>query len=262
MSANHHGSLDKALKLMDAAKWCGADAIKPQLYTPDELCKPGTIPSDGPWKGQDLYELYKKIQTPRDWFPRIFEHGEKIGLTVFSSVFSLDGVDYLESLGCPAYKIAANEYNWTPLIDKCVATGKPVLISVPNFSDWDWASPLTPLYNRPGYPLAFDEANMGEFYKTESRYSVYGLSSHIMDERGFIMAVALSCSILELHLTEDLRDGGPDMTFSWEPPRFRNVIDDCFQAWKAMQPRETKTPGYARNLKTGLREVRSERPAI
>jgi sialic acid synthase SpsE len=250
-SCNHHGSLSTALNLMDAAKWAGAHAFKPQLYTADELCKPGTIPTDGPWKGQDLYELYKKYQVPRDWFPVMFDHGRKIGLTVFSSVFSLDGVDYLESLGCPAYKIAANEYNWNPLVDKCLATGKPVLVSVPDFSGADRVG-LTKLYNRPGYPLPFGEANMSELRNGKG---VFGLSSHIMDERGFVMAVALNTSILEVHLTLDLRDGGPDVSFSWEPAKFRNLIDDCLQAWKAMYPRKTTLPGYRRNLETGLREV-------
>ena len=42
---------------------------------------------------------------------------------------------------------------------------------------------------------------------------------------------------------------------SWEPKRFRSLIDDCTQSWKAMRPRETKLPGYRRNLETGLREV-------
>ena len=253
MSASHLGYLDKALKLIDAAKWTGADAIKPQLYTPDELCKPGTIAGPGPWEGQDLYEIYRKYQTPREWFPRMFDHARKVGVTLFSSVFSLDGVDFLESLGCPAYKIAANEYNWTPLIEKCKGTGKPVLVSVPIFpSDLNG---MTPLLNIPGYPVPLDDADMGHFRFMDTAFDPpYGLSSHLMDRRGMVMAVALGCSIVEAHLTLDLRDGGPDTAFSWEPPQFRHMVDDCHAAWRAMQPKGIKLPDYRRNPETGLRE--------
>lgn len=253
LSCNHLGSLDNALKLIEAAKWAGCDAIKPQLYTPDELCKPGTIAGPGPWEGQDLYDIYTKYQTPREWFPKMWEHAEKVGIHIFSSVFSLEGVDYLESLGCCAYKIAANEYNWTPLIEKVKATGKPVMISVPSFMSMP--DGFIQLLNVPGYPLAMDDANMSLLPGPHLAVPVHGLSSHLMDSRGMIMAVALGCSIIEAHIALDLRLGGPDVTFSWEPHRFRDMVDDCHAAWRAMRPRDVKLPGYRRNLETGLREV-------
>lgn len=250
LSANHLGSLTKALQLMDAAKDAGCEAIKPQLYRPEEMCKPGTIAQEGPWAGLDLYYLYERIQTPRKWFPVLFEHGRDIGLTVFSSVFSLEGVDFLESLGCPAYKIAANEYNWKELIDKCIATGKPVLVSEPNF---DNPYPGTiPLFNFPGYPCVYKVSNMGEL---KNGKGVYGFSSHIMEIEGMAVAVALGASIVEYHLTLYREDGGPDVSFSWEPPEAERISRVCRLTWEAMKPQETKLPGYRRNVKTGLREV-------
>ena len=37
LSANHNGSLERALKTIDEAKRCGADAIKLQTYLPETL---------------------------------------------------------------------------------------------------------------------------------------------------------------------------------------------------------------------------------
>ena len=37
ISNNHNGSLDRAFRLIEAAKKSGADLIKWQCYTPDEL---------------------------------------------------------------------------------------------------------------------------------------------------------------------------------------------------------------------------------
>ena len=37
MSANHNQSFDQAVKIIEAAKEAGADAVKIQTYTPDTL---------------------------------------------------------------------------------------------------------------------------------------------------------------------------------------------------------------------------------
>ena len=247
LSANHMGTFKRAVELIVAAHRAGCHAIKPQLYTPDELCRPGTIAKDGPWKGQDLYELYKTTMTPREWFPDMFSLARRIGITMFSSVFSLDGVDFLESLGCPAYKIAAVEHDWQALIDKCMATGKPVFISHPHARQ---VIPGTiPLYNRPGYPVRFENADMG---KLREGQGVYGMSSHVMDHRAFPMAVALGASVLEAHIIMHEEDGGWDSTFSFEPSGFRRIVKDSEAAWLAMRPQDDKQPAFKRDA-AGLR---------
>ena len=247
MSMNHLGSFDRAMLLIKQAHAFGVHAIKPQLYTPDEMCKPGTIAKDGPWKGVDLYKLYEEAMTPREWFPKMFAYARKLGITMFSSVFSLDGVDFLESLGCPAYKIAAVEHDWQALIDKCMATGKPVFISHPHARQ---VIPGTiPLYNRPGYPVPFATSDMG---KLKEGRGVFGLSSHVMDKRAFPMAVALGASILEMHMIEYRYQKSWDKTFSWEPHQFGIIKRDATACWEAMRPQDDKQPAFKRDA-AGLR---------
>ena len=68
MSANHAGSLDRAIEIIHAAKEAGADCLKIQTYTPDTI----TIDCDneyfqvnsGLWKGYKLYDLYRVASTP------------------------------------------------------------------------------------------------------------------------------------------------------------------------------------------------------
>ena len=133
LSANHNGSLETALKIVQEAKKLGADAVKLQTYRPDTI----TLDSDaedfringGLWGGRTLYELYEEAHMPWEWHRPLFEHARELDITIFSSPFDNSAVDLLENLGAPAYKIASFEAVDLPLIRYAASTGKPLIIS-------------------------------------------------------------------------------------------------------------------------------------
>ena len=133
ISGNHCGSFEKAKKLIKCAKINGADAVKLQTYTADMM----TIKSsknyfkinDGLWKGYDLWDLYNKAHTPLSWHPKLFNYAKEIGITLFSTPFSEEAVDYLEKLNCPFYKVASFEMTDHSLVEKISRTKKPIIIS-------------------------------------------------------------------------------------------------------------------------------------
>ena len=104
LSANHNQDFDQAIRLIEAAKECGADAVKVQTYTPDTI----TIRSDREffqirggtlWDGRTLYELYGEACTPWDWQPKLKQVADDLKLDFFSSAFDSTAVDFLESMG-------------------------------------------------------------------------------------------------------------------------------------------------------------------
>jgi sialic acid synthase SpsE len=88
LSNNHNGDRDRCGRLIDAAKAAGADFVKFQCYTPDELVAlRGDGPAPAPWNDRTMRDLYTQAQTPLDWFPKIKAHCERVGIPWFSSVF-------------------------------------------------------------------------------------------------------------------------------------------------------------------------------
>ena len=135
LSANHNGSLDLAVKTIEAAARAGADAVKLQTYRADTI----TLNSDNEnfiikggslWDGLTYYQLYDKAYTPWQWHKILKETADKLGLILFSSPFDKTAVDFLEELNMPAYKIASFEINDLPLIEYTAKKNKPVVIPI------------------------------------------------------------------------------------------------------------------------------------
>ena len=215
MSGNHLGMLGRALELIHAAKDVGADGIKFQCFTMDEiLALRGTGQAPPPWESMTLPELYAKVITPHDWFPSLFAESLSVGLTPFASVFGLDSLAMLESLGCPMYKIAKPERCADWLIAAARQTGKPVLVSG------------TDIYCPGGYPCAPDRLRLHELRRPQYR----GLSCHCPDLLVGSVAVGYGAQYVEFHLTLD--DGVPtlDDPVNLTASQFRQMVTMVRQA--------------------------------
>jgi pseudaminic acid synthase len=134
LSANHNHDFERAVRLVQACKEYGADAVKVQTYTPDTI----TIRSDREyfqirggtlWDGRTLHELYGEACMPWDWQPKLKQVADDLGLDFFSSAFDETAVDFLEAMRVPAYKLASCELVDIPLLQKISRTGKPLIIS-------------------------------------------------------------------------------------------------------------------------------------
>lgn len=250
LSANHNGSLDTALAIIEHAKHAGADAVKLQTYKPDTI----TLDSDadefciqgGLWDGRTLYELYEQAHMPWDWHKPLFDHARKVGITIFSSPFDATAVDLLEQLGAPAYKIASFEAIDLPLIRYAASTGKPLIISTGMADQTEISEAveaaksagckdLAILHCVSGYPAPAEDYNLKTIPDMIDRFGlVTGLSDHTLDNITAINSVVLGASIIEKHFTLDRNGGGPDDSFSLEPTEMMSLCRDTKTAWSAL----------------------------
>lgn len=242
LSCNHLGSLDRAMRLVQAAADAGADAVKLQTWW--QMALPGYVIESGPWAGRDLAALYDECATPWEWHKPIFDRCRELGMVGFSSVFDVESLEFLESLGCPIYKIASFEIIDLPLIRAVAATGKPMIISTgmathDEIQDAATAAEgvdLTLLRCVSAYPAPLSAANLWSMTAlgTFPCCTAYGLSDHTLGTTAAIAAVALGATVIEKHLTLSRADGGPDASFSAEPDEFAAMVKACREAHQAL----------------------------
>ena len=250
LSANHNGSLERALKTIKMAKSMGADAVKFQTYTPDTL----TIDSDkedfrikgGLWDGFTLYDLYKSAFTPFEWHEEMFNYAQSVGITCFSTAFDESAVDLLEDLNTPAYKVASFEIIDIPLIQYIASTKKPMIIStgMANKEEIQEAvdvarengnNELILLHCISGYPTPVEQCNLMTIPDMKNCFGLpVGLSDHTLGIEVSIASIALGASVIEKHVTLNASDKGPDSEFSIEPDQLNSLCIKCKSAWEAL----------------------------
>lgn len=250
MSANHNQNFDQAVKIVELAKACGADAVKLQTYTPDTItidCKNEYFKiKETIWKGRTLYDLYGEAYTPWEWQPKLKEIAEKIGLDLFSSPFDHSAVDFLEKMNVPAYKVASFEIVDLPLLHKIAQTGKPIIMStgMATLAEIDEAvktikkagnNQIALLKCTSAYPAPPEEINLRTIPHMTTVFNLpTGLSDHTLGIAVPIAAVALGACIIEKHFTLSRSIAGPDSKFSLEPKEFKQMFDGIRNVEKAL----------------------------
>lgn len=249
MSANHAGSFERAKEIIHAAKEAGADCIKIQTYTADTL----TIDcdnkyfhiDDGTWKGDTLYNLYKKAYTPWEWQADLKKEADKIGLDFLSTPFDNTSVDFLEDIGIEFYKIASFELVDIPLIEYVASKGKPIIMSTGMGTLGEIEEAVNAIKGQANdqiyllkcssaYPAISDNMNLNTMVNMKETFGVpVGLSDHSMGSLGAVIAVAMGANIIEKHFCISREIENPDSSFSMEKDEFKNMVEDIRSVEKA-----------------------------
>ncbi len=243
LSCNHIQHFDIACKTIEAMAESGVDVVKVQNDNADGGI---TINCDNKyfqvgggtlWDGETLYSLYKKTDTPWEWLPKLQEMAHSLGMGFFSTPSDESGVEFLEGLNVPVYKISSFEITDIGLIDKVARTGKPIIMSTGIAEEEDIQlavetcrkagnNNILLMKCTSSYPAPIEEANLMTIPDMKTRFGVrVGLSDHSMGNIVASTAVALGAEMVEKHFILDRRLGGPDAAFSMEPDEFKEMVE-------------------------------------
>ncbi len=252
ISANHNKKINNVIKIINFAKKIGIDAIKIQLYKPDEITinsdkKDFLVKKNNSWSDyRTLFNLYSKGSTPYEWFPKLLRICAKNKIILFSSVFDLNTVDFLQKNKCPIYKIASPEITDIPLLEKVAKTKKPVFLSTGLASKKDIELAIKTLKKNKcekivlmkctsAYPAPIEEINLKTMIDFKKKFKVdIGFSDHTTSNTAGAAAVTLGAKVIEKHITANKKIKSLDSFFSHDLKQFKNYVIDIRNAEKCL----------------------------
>lgn len=238
--SNHLKKLKRAYKLIDIAKEAGADAIKFQSFTADEIAttnsKYNKINKKFNKYSDNLYSFYKKFELPKDFNIKLFKYCKKKRIIFLTSVFGEDSLNLTKSFN-PLIKIASFESNFFELFDKIIKLKKPIIISTGCSNELE-IKKIKSFFNKKkyfnyaimhcgsSYPLKFNQADLRYIYKLKKIFpkNLIGYSDHTLNISSSLAAVAMGAKIIEKHFTISKKDRAPDSFFSIEKKELKDLV--------------------------------------
>lgn len=203
-------TLDIAKKQIEAAKECGADAAKFQMFTNKELY--------GYDDGSKCWGL------PRELVDPLALHCQSVGIDFMCTAFSIDGYKFIDPY-VKMHKIASCEADWPELLVNVNALGKPFLRSygLIDKSKFEFKNEISMLccakYPAEASDYAFNDAFIEDI--------VWGLSDHTMNNDLAIIAscVGTGAVIFEKHFDFMAGNDTPDSVVSSNESQLRDYVE-------------------------------------
>ncbi len=255
---NHNGDIGLALRLCDAARATGADAVKFQTFRARDLVLPGAPTAEYQARqtgAQDQYAMLEALELSEDQHGQIKAHCDSIGIEFFSTPFSVDAVDMLVRLGVKRIKLSSGELTHRRLVQHAAATGLPLLLST-GMATMDetrealaWVREVrghldgvTVFHCTSAYPAPPEALNLTAIPAMQQDLGVeIGYSDHSEGIEAALAAVALGAMVIEKHITVDRTLPGPDHSASLEPAEFTQMVSGIRRV-SAMRGDGTKAP--------------------
>ena len=238
MGVNHNGKISLAKKLIECAKFAGADYVKFQCYSTDELVTPKAKKAKYQKKfdkSQSQKQMLKKYELSEKEFIYLKNYCNKIGIKFLASVFDLKSLKLVKKLGLKLIKLPSGELNNFELVEQIAKKEHEVILSTGMASYTEIGNTikylrkrlkkLTVLHCISSYPTKLNQVQINNMLKIKNKFNVkVGFSDHTNGFEAAISATILGATVIEKHLTLNRKMKGPDHSSSLNPVEFINFI--------------------------------------
>lgn len=233
---NHNGSLDLAKKIIDAAKWAGADAVKFQKRTVATVYgEQLALPRESPWGHTTGAQKYG-LEFNRHQYDEIARHCKSVGISWFCSAWDIEALDFLKPYDCPWNKIASAMVTHHDFVVAVSKERKSTFMSTAmcNGAQIEHARatlelrgcPLTLMHCVGVYPCPESQLNLRCITTLRDTFGLpVGYSGHEASVSPSVVAVVLGAVAVERHITLDRTMYGSDQAASLEPHGFKQLVD-------------------------------------
>lgn len=254
ISANHDGSLERALMLIRLAKEAGADAAKFQNFRAAKIVSDygfkamqGQVSHQASWK-KSVFQVYSDASIPFDWTPVLKEECDKVGIDYFSSPYDFEAVDYLDPF-VPAHKIGSGDIDWLEMLEYIARKDKPVLLATGAASIGEVQQAVHTILainpqlvllqcntNYTASAVNFDHIHLRVLNTYHAMFPelTLGLSDHTHGLATVLGAVTLGARVVEKHFTDDTTRVGPDHPFSMTPQTWKEMVERTRELERAL----------------------------
>jgi N-acetylneuraminate synthase/N,N'-diacetyllegionaminate synthase len=239
---NHNGSLEQAVRLVDAAVKAGADAVKFQTFKAKNLvtetAEQAVYQAENTGKQQSQYELLKQLELSEAEHQTLFEYCQQKGIEFMSTPFDEESIALLHQLGMKRWKIPSGELLSLPYLQHIASFNQPTILST-GMATLDEVGlavdtllsaglskqNLTILHANTAYPTPYKDVNLRAMQSLKQHFqTAIGLSDHSLGIEVPIAAVALGAEVIEKHFTLDRTLPGPDQKASLEPDELKQMV--------------------------------------
>jgi sialic acid synthase SpsE len=252
LGTSHNADTGKAKEMIMAAKEAGADCVKFQIVFADEILHPNTGEVNLPGGRIRLYNRFKELETPNEFYAEIKEYTESKGLLFLCTPFGLKSADILRKIQPKFVKIASPELNFNSLLEEIAEWELPVLLSsgVSRLSDIETAieifkgklkeieksySSICLLHCITSYPAPEIEYNLRVLPNLSSIFGIpVGVSDHSLDPVLVpVLAVCMGAAVIEKHFCLSKTDPGLDDPIALPPEDFSLMVKSIRNAANA-----------------------------
>jgi N,N'-diacetyllegionaminate synthase len=288
---NHNGDELLALKLVEVAKECGADAVKFQTFSADKLVCKGAekaeyqkmATGDG-----DQHAMLKALEMSVVLHHKLLKRCNELGIEFMSTPFDEDAADFLVSIGMRYIKIPSGEITNHPFLKFLAQKDIPLILST-GMSTLDeinaaisvivaerlrngFISPiekmLTVLHCTSNYPADCKDVNLRAMQTIAVSTGLpVGYSDHTLGLAVSTAAVAMGAVVIEKHFTLDKNLPGPDHKASLTPLELKELVKQIRDVENSLgtgikEPTQSELPVRAlvrrsltivKNLKVGMK---------
>ena len=239
---NHNGSTEMAKKLIDAAVYAGADIIKFQSFSAEDLvtkfAKKAKYQIVNTANDESQFKMLKKLELSYEQQLELKLYAEKRKIEFLSTGFDIDSLNFLNQLNLKRFKIPSGEITNLPYLRLIGSFKKPVILST-GMSNIDeirdainqlffaglTKEQVTILHCTTQYPAPYHDINLRAMETIKNAFNTkIGYSDHSSGIEVSLAAVALGAEVIEKHLTLDRNLKGPDHKASIEPDDFLKLV--------------------------------------
>jgi len=276
---NHNGSVERALRMIDAAADAGAHYVKFQTFKADKLVTADARKADyqmanQPSESDSQISMLRALELSDDDFALLARHCRQRGIGFMSTPFDIDSADMLASLDMDYWKIPSGEITNLPLLRHIAAFNGKIILST-GMSTLDEVRCAVDAIEKAGttrdniillhctteYPAPYADVNLRamEALRTLGCAGT-GYSDHTRGIEVSVAAAALGACVIEKHFTLSRSLPGPDHKASLEPDELHELCVAVRNVTMALgKPQKIVSPSERANINVARKSIVASR---